>query len=71
MCVVWYNQGVTLGLTLAFDEWIFTGYLQVERTRYVHKTIATFIAKAKSYVAETVSGIASAVRLPVLATARI
>ena len=33
--------------------------------------IATFIAKAKNYVAETVSGIASAIQSPVLATARI
>lgn len=35
------------------------------------KTIATFIAKAKNYVAETASGIASVFQSPVLATARI
>ncbi len=33
--------------------------------------IATFIAKAKNYVAETVTGIASTFQSPVLATARI
>jgi len=43
--------------------------LQVDRTRKVQILIATFIAKAKNYVAETVSSIASAVQRPVLATA--
>jgi len=37
----------------------------------VHNLIATFIAKAKSYVSEIASGFASAFQMPALATARI
>jgi hypothetical protein len=71
MCNLCYNQLVTLGLTLAFDEGILTGYFASRMYSLRTKLIATFIAKAKSFVAETASGLASAFNAPVLATARI
>ena len=67
MCKLCYIKVVQLGLILAFDEGILTGYLQVDCTRYVHNVIATFTAKAKSFVAV----IASAFQPQVLATARV
>jgi len=60
-----------LGLILAFDEGTLTGYFASRMYSLSTQLIATFIAKAKNYVAETVSGLASAFQSPVLATARI
>jgi len=60
-----------LGLILAFDEGILTGYFASRTYSLSTNLIATFIAKAKSFVAEIASGLASAVQAPVLATARV
>jgi len=65
------QSGGKLGLILAFDEGTLTGYFASRWYSLSTKLIATFIAKAKNYVTETVSGIASAFQSPVLATARV
>ena len=56
-----------LGLILAFDEGILTDYFANRMYSLRTKSIATFIAKAKSFVGE----IASAFQPQVLATARV
>jgi len=54
-----------LGLILAFDEGILTDYFASRKYSSSTKLIATFIAKAKSFV----SVIANALQPQVLATA--
>ena len=56
-----------VGADLAFDEGILTDYFANRMYSLRTKSIATFIAKAKSFVGE----IASAFQPQVLATARV